>query len=236
MKKNSHPVGSCAGAFAHTGCRCRTARSNETEVDLGTDVSDGAGVTTAAPAAEPVAGEWVHRQVKSLKPGDRVQFVERIGMYPPRPGNSTDPHYEVLDVVKGLLDYRLHLKARNGAPEREPLRTQGWDEFATFRPTDPDLNADTAVVDGQEWHQVDSDDRYPGQFTSHVGERDGFRLRVDPGDNATYDADGFSWSASNGTHAYSGTAATRVEALREAVEAADYVTSGQAELDWLDDE
>lgn len=99
---------------------------------------------------------------------------------------------------------------------------------------DPD--AATVTVGAQEWCRVDSDERYPGQFASNVGERDGFRLRVDPGNHDTYDADGFTWSADNGTHTYSGTAATREEALREAVDAADYVTSGQGELDWLDTE
>lgn len=81
------------------------------------------------------------------------------------------------------------------------------------------------------WHPVDADDRWPGQYQAHVAEQDGFRLRIDPGDNASYTAEGFSWAAENGSHRYSGTATTLEDARREAVEAVEYVTSGQAAYD-----
>lgn len=103
--------------------------------------------------------------------------------------------------------------------------------------TAPSVRVDVEDGPVQEWHTVDSDDRYPGQFSSHVGERGGFRLRIDPGDNATYDAPGFSWSATDGlAWTFSGTAATRDDAAREAAQAADYVTSGRAEHDYYTDE
>lgn len=87
----------------------------------------------------------------------------------------------------------------------------------------------------QTWNAVDADDRWPGQVAAYVTERGEFRLRITPGDNDSYAADGFHWSAQspNGNWNFSGHAATVDEAGRAAVEAADYVTTGQAEADYM---
>lgn len=88
-----------------------------------------------------------------------------------------------------------------------------------------------------DWHQHDSDERYPGHFTSYVKDVDGFRCRLVPGNNDTYAAPGFSWTATDGEvgsrHGSSGWAPTPEEAAAQARDYVLYVNSGQAEMDYL---
>lgn len=115
--------------------------------------------------------------------------------------------------------------------KRTPAGVPAGGEFAPTERAEASMTL-AGGAGSQAWHTVDSDDRYPGQFISQVAELDGFLLRVDPGNSDTYNAVGFAWSAERGSHRYSGYCDTRDEATQRAIEAADYVTSGQGEYDF----
>lgn len=133
--------------------------------------------------------------------------------------------------TRAVVDGALGIVAALREPEasryaQQTLRDQMRHDILDLDPDpDPERHSD------QTWHAVDADDRWPGKYVAYTGSREDFTLRITPGDNDSYEAPGFQWRADNGHDSFSGYAKTVAEAQDAAVEAADYVISGEADLD-----
>lgn len=196
------------------GCACpwcaSQAKGQATTAPFPGTVSDDLAAAVDAPEAAPQVG-------------DRVYWTDPDDGLGSRWGTVTSASEGILDDGIVVLDHDTEVLPEeiSKAPEGPMLTPAFADEDGDHAP--------------QEWGSFDADDRYPGEFTEHAGQRDGFRMSVTPGDANSFAAPGYSWRAEPSAGAsgpfFSGQADTLEQAQRDAVSSVDYCTSGRYEHD-----